>query len=90
MEEKHVRSLGVLVALLWFFPTWLVLMALYHFGLREAERIWEIEIALWIKNLGSFALLAVSIVFVTKRVSRWMEKRYPHSKARSADWRDAG
>ena len=90
MQEKNVRSLMVLVTLLLFFPVWIALMALYHSGLREWELWAQIEVSLWVKNLGSFVLLAVVLMVLTRWASGWLDRKYPNAKPRSADWQDAG
>jgi hypothetical protein len=90
MQEKHLRSLMVLLTLVVFFPTWIALMALYHYGLRELEARLQIELSLWLKNVGSFILLGLVLMVVTRRASSWLDKKYPHAKARSAHWQDAG
>jgi uncharacterized protein involved in cysteine biosynthesis len=89
MQEKNVRSLMVLVTLLIFFPLWIALMNLFHFGLREWEVWTQTEISSWVKNLGSFVLLGAVLSVLTRQTSGWLNRRYPHAKPRSADWQDA-
>jgi hypothetical protein len=89
MHEKHHRSLVVLITVVVFLPTWIVAMFAYHHGLISLESYFETTISLWLKNTGSFVLLGLILIMLTRCAAGWLNQRYPDSRPRSADWRDA-
>ncbi len=80
----------VLATLLVFFPVWIGSMMISQHVIAAMEREFALFLPGWLKH-GYYLVLFGSLLVGSGYASAaWLNKRYPDSRPRSANWEDAG
>lgn len=90
MREKHARSAAWFATLLVFFPTWIFLEGVLSRALISVEANLSWSFPGWLRIGLSLLLMAGTLLGLSYSAAGFLERLYPRSASRSADWRDAG
>lgn len=84
MQEKHARSLTWFCSLVVFFPAWIVCQRLFVRAVRGSG----LDLPDWLYGLCTFLIFAILLMFTAYRAAAFINRLFPDSPPRSADWAD--
>lgn len=88
LEEKDVRALVWLAVMLVFFPCWLLAQYALHYGLAFLTDSTGLMLPRWFTGLLQIAVLGFTLMTLAYAAAARLDKKYPNSPPRSADWQD--
>jgi hypothetical protein len=84
MQEKNARSLAWFASLLVFFPLWISAQHLFS----NAVSVLELNMPDWLYGFFTLLILGGVLLGVAYASAFLLNRKYPNSPARSANWQD--
>jgi len=88
LQEKDVRSLVCLGVILVFFPCWLIALHALHYAVAFLADATGLILPRWLTGLLQIAVLGITLMTLAYAAAARLNKRYPNSPPRSANWED--